>query len=335
VRIGLLTNLRAGGRGARSTRVLSYVKERGGVEHVETHDGEGAPQALAELARQGVEVLVVNGGDGTLAHTLTLLLEPGSPFERRPLVAALRSGRTSMSALDIGSRRDPVSALELIMRRNEERTLAASIVERPVLRVTLEPDGIVACGMFLGVGLIHRAIMLTHRVFPRGRAQGVFGSGIVTGTLVARAAMGKIGDVLTPDDVDVMLDGQMLDGVPPGTLGAGGAAMDPKRYQLLIMTTLGRLFLKIRPFWGSESAPVRFTAMRPGEGHSPAAILRILAGRSPRNGKPDPRYTSRNVKRVDLTMDCGMTIDGELFEPLRGRHVSVEAHENVRFVESR
>jgi hypothetical protein len=311
------------------------VKERGNVEHVETHDGAGAWEGLAELSRRGVEVLVVNGGDGTLQRTLTLLLEPGSPFDRMPLVAPLRSGRTSMSALDIGSRRDPVSALELLLRRNEERTLAGSVIERPVLRVSLEPDGVVACGMFMGVGLIHRAIQLVHRVFPRGRAQGVFGSGIVTGTLVARAAMGKVGDVLVPDDLDVVLDGQTLDGVPPTAMDADGKPIDPRRYQLVIMTTMTRLFLHIRPFWGDENAPVRFTAMRPGQGHSAKSVLRILRGRAPLNGTADPRYASRNVKRVDLKMNCGLTVDGELFEPVEGRHVVVEAHEHVRFVETR
>jgi hypothetical protein len=43
-------------------------------------------------------------------------------------------------------------------------------------------------------------------------------------------------------------------------------------------------------------------------------------------------YVSRNAKRVDLILDCGFTVDGELFDPVPGRHVALTANHTVQFV---
>ena len=99
-------------------------------------------------------------------------------FERVPSIVPLRGGRTNMIALDIGSKRNPVAALAIL--RDITRTnssLNGRMVERPVLRMDLEPDGVTQYGMSFSVGLLPRAIELTHRMFPEGRAQGVLGSG--------------------------------------------------------------------------------------------------------------------------------------------------------------
>jgi hypothetical protein len=46
----------------------------------------------------------------------------------------------------------------------------------------------------------------------------------------------------------------------------------------------------------------------------------------------DNGYLSRNASRVDLRMDCGFTVDGELVEPAGGRIASITGDDVVRFV---
>ena len=46
-------------------------------------------------------------------------------------------------------------------------------------------------------------------------------------------------------------------------------------------TTLERLFLRIRPFWGTEQAPLRFTAIAANAARSPVAAWKILRRASP------------------------------------------------------
>jgi len=43
-------------------------------------------------------------------------------------------------------------------------------------------------------------------------------------------------------------------------------------------------------------------------------------------------YTSVNARQIDLRIDCGFTVDGELIEPAPDRIVRLTARERVRFV---
>lgn len=316
LRVGVISNMRAGRRGPHVDRVVSFLRNHSDVPRFETDSGGNVADALADLARREVNVLVVNGGDGSLQRTLTELLASGA-FERLPLIAPLRSGRTNMSALDIGSDPDPVAAVAGIMEAARSGSMLERVVDRPVLRVKVMPENTIHYGMFFGAGVIERAIRFVHRTFPEGRAQGVLGAGLVTGTLVARAVIGSAGDLLTPDAALVRLD--------------GGAPFEG-RFQLLMASTLDRLFLRIRPFWGEQAAPVRFTSMTHGAVGGPMSAMRILRGKRPSMSPESTGLCSRNVEHVELKLDCGLTVDGEVLEPRPGRVVRVEADRRIRFV---
>ena len=340
MRIGVLTNLRAGGSGTRSGKVLEHLSRYPDIVHVETDSGHNAPDAMRELAEAGVGILVVNGGDGTLQRTLTEVLCARSPFRRKgdgrelpeardlPIIAPLRTGRTSMSAFDIGSSRDGRKAIDRLVWRARTNRLHHSQVHRAALRVKLEPDGIDCWGTFFGVGVIYRGTLLTHRIFPKGRAQGAFGSTMVTAGLIARALTGRAPvaadadeDPLTIDSMTVRLDGQPL---------------ESGEFQLLMATSLHRLFAGIRPFWGKGPGGIRFTALSPGCFRRPQEIARILRGQAPMPVSSNERiYESRNVERVELTLDCGISLDGEMFAPHPGRRAILEADHRIRFLSTR
>ncbi|HYC57916.1 MAG TPA: diacylglycerol kinase family protein [Candidatus Binatia bacterium] len=320
MRVGVLSNLRAGGSGARVAQVLSRLSKYPEVIRAESSSAEGAGDAIRSLADAGVDVLVVNGGDGTLQRALTELLCAGSAFRKLPVVAPLRTGRTSMSALDIGSPGDPLTAIDRVIGIARAGQVEQHLVQRAVLRMILEPDGIDHYGTFFGGGVIYRAIHLTHGIFPKGRAQGVFGSSIITATLLGRVLTGSASEVLSPDHVEVHTDGERL---------------EQTQYQLLLATTLDRLFLRLRPFWGSGPGGIRFTGIAPGGFHHPGAVSRLVRGRSPTNGRVDRRYVSANVESVVMTFDSGATLDGEMFDPLPGRKATLIADHRIRFLGAR
>lgn len=285
---------------------------------VSPRDGGGVHEALAVLADKEIDVLAVNGGDGTLQRALTEILS-GGLFKRLPLIAPLRSGRTSMVALDIGSHRDPVKALGRLLRDADGGSLAERIVERAVLRVDTGDECRPQYGMFCGFGVIHRAIHLTHKIFPRGRSQGVLGSTLVTGALAARMSFGSSDPILEPDAMQIVLDDRPI---------------EARRFKMVIATTLGRLFFRLHPFWGSEDAPVRFTALEPDATSGPLSVLRFAYGQAPRMNGTGAAATSHNIRHGELRIDCGMTIDGELYDPRPGRVVRIDADDRLRFVRS-
>jgi diacylglycerol kinase (ATP) len=316
LRIGLLNNLRAGRSGKQVWRLLDFLRSHPDVVTVETDRAGVLPEAVAELARQEVELLVVNGGDGTLQHALTEILGNRAFNGRPPLIAPLRGGRTNMSARDLQVQRDPRKAMAAIIKAVDEGTLEERVVPRRVLRVQSGKRGEALYGMFFGGGIVYRGIEMVHRLFPDGN-QGVSGATLVTASLLTRTALGDHEGVLKPSKVQLLLDGEP---VPHG------------EFALLIASTLGRLFAGMRPFWGTGPGGVRFTSMASGSHRMGTAIPGILRGKPASFATSENGYTSRNLKCAELRIDCGFTVDGELVSGETGRVVTITADDCVRFV---
>ena len=313
MRIGVLNNLRAGKRDSGVEQVLAFLRSNPDVLHFETDRDAALPGALAEFERAGVEVLVLNGGDGTIQHALTHLLGGGRTW--RPHIAPIRGGRTNVTALDLGVRRGPVAGLAALVGALRAGRARECEVERAVLRVEFPDQEHYA--MFVGYGMLHRAVAFTHRSFPEGRAQGAFGAGVVTGALVARSALGGMHGLLSPDKMRVAWD---------------GAHEPPREYLLVLATTLERLFLRLRPFWGRERAPIHATAVETHARGIWRAAPGIMRGRPPAHVIPENGYRSRNVRELVIQLDAGLVLDGELFDPQPDRVVRVTAAEGVRFL---
>ena len=316
MRIGILNNLRAGRSNPEVRKILNLLRDYPDVVHIETTSVRAVPEALASLARQNVELLAVNGGDGTLQYTLTQMLTTDD-FPSIPMVAPLRGGRTNMTAMDIGANSNPVKGLRGLLEAAKAGRIEERAVDRPLLRVETLLDRRVRYGFFFGAGMIHRAIDLTHNLFPKGRSQGSFGAGIVTAGLILRAIARRHDGVLTPDKAQILLDGELV---------------ERGEFTLIIASSLQRLFLKINPFWGLGRAPVRFTALASGCRRTAAAAPGILRGKPPAFVKPDTGYTSRNVKQAELRLDAGFTVDGETIQPRSGEIVRITGDRRIRFV---
>lgn len=316
MRIGLLNNLRAGRSNRQVWRILRLLKSYPDVAHVETTSVRSVPEALASLARQDVELLVVNGGDGTLQFTLTQMLTT-EDFPSIPMVAPLRGGRTNMTAMDIGAHRDPIKGLQGLLEDVKAGRIEDRLVDRPLLRVETLRDRRIHYGFFFGAGMIHRAIDLTHSLFPQGKSQGTFGAGIVTAGLILRSIANRRDGVLTPDKAQILLDGELV--------GAG-------EFRLIIASSLQHLFLGINPFWGLEKAPVRFTALASNCERIAAAAPGILRGKPRAFVRSDAGYTSRNVDVAELRIDAGFNVDGETIQPRSGEIVRISGDRRTRFV---
>ena len=112
MRIGVLTNLRAGN--SKVAKMLALLQRKPGVFHVETDSSRVLPEALAELLQHQLDILIVNGGDGTVQYTLSELL--GSrDIGRLPYIAPLRGGRTNMTARDLGAQPNPLKGLRNVI----------------------------------------------------------------------------------------------------------------------------------------------------------------------------------------------------------------------------
>jgi hypothetical protein len=316
VQIGLINNLRAGRSNKQVSRILDLLREYPEVQHVETDRAGALPDAIADLARRRIDLLVVNGGDGTLQHALTEILA-NDPFEKVPTIAPLRGGRTNMTALDLGANYNPVKGLRAVLEAAAAGRIQDRVVDRPVIRIEFDRGRRAEYGMFFGAGMIHRAVSLVHQVFPQGRSQGSFGAGLTTLALVARATLRPTDGILSPDKLQVLLDGAP---VPNG------------EFYLAISSTLQRLFWRINPFWGQQRGGLRFTCIASNAKRFSMAAPGVLRGRPREFVNPEMGYTSRNVERADLRMGCGFTVDGEIYHQTSEEMVTLTADRRVTFV---
>ena len=315
LRIGLLNNLRAGRNKRRAARIAQEIDGARDVLHIATPSADAVPEALDEMERGGVELLIVNGGDGTLERTLTALFAAGRPAWL-PAIAPIRGGRTNMTAADLGAEGDSVRGLREVIAAAREGRLEDRIAKRAVLRVTPQRGRDVRCGMFVGVGMLGRAVTWTTRTLPRGRAQETFGVALVTAKLIAEVVSGRDSALLRPEKIQLAFDASPL----------------PDEERLIaLFTTLDRLIFGIRPCWGTGAGAIRSTLVRGGAERMARTIPPILFGRAPAFATPEHGYTSANSSRVDLAADCEVTVDGELYPIEPGAAYTITAEEGVRF----
>ncbi|MEM7412349.1 MAG: diacylglycerol kinase family protein [Myxococcota bacterium] len=314
MRVGILDNLQAGGGGAFAVR--SWARRRDDLRVVESADLSALDEACRVLEQDGCDVWLINGGDGTLQHVLTALLRDPDRTAL-PALAPLRGGRTNMTSRDLGADRKPVRGAERLLDALASGDLAGHRVERPVLRVESARRGAPLYGFFFGAGLIYRAIRWVHQHFPPRHGQGVAGAGLMTATLLGRMLGGQREGLLAPDKCSVWQEEHLI--------GDG-------EQRLVIATSLDRLFLGLEPFWAEGTGAVRLTALASDTPSLARATPAILRGRRRAEFTPENGFTSVRGEAIDLRIDCGFTIDGELFAPLGDETIRIGADRRIGFL---
>jgi len=117
--IGLITNPHSRRNRAHLASVEAIVANHPHIHHQVTQDGGDIPRALQDFAQQGVDVLAINGGDGTTSRVFTELFSD-NPFTGYPSVILLPGGTTNMNVGDVGLRGN------LLKGRHGERSYSAT-----------------------------------------------------------------------------------------------------------------------------------------------------------------------------------------------------------------
>lgn len=297
-RVGVLSNPLSGGnrKGLRLVReILSGHPESC---HREVQTPGDVASALADLSRREVEVVAVNGGDGTIQAVLTALFHR-RPFERLPLLAVVRAGTDSVIARDVGLRGSRERGLGELVRWARRGNGGGALVARPVLRVQTAGDPEPLYGMSFGAAAVYQGVLFCRRKVHTLGLHGDLAPGLTLLQFLLAAVCGTRHRV-TPVPMLIGLNGH-----PPEHLNC----------LVVFASTLERLFLRFRPFWGTEEGPVHFTAVSAKPAHLLLALPSLLHGRRGRYGTRENGYLSHNVRDVRLSFDGGYTLDGELYRP--------------------
>lgn len=293
-RIGLLSNPHSG----RNRRMLGHlqtiVTAAGGIHHEITPDVSDIPLALRRMAQADIEVVAVNGGDGSVALVLGCLLSGDSPFPSPPLLCALPGGTTNVTVGDVGIRGGLDTALlRLLAWRNGK--LEGRELSRPVIGVRGARGRVLGCGLVFGAGAVVTGIEYWQESVRSRGMRSEYSSGVA----MVRTLWG-------------MLRGHERFARPVRMqLQLPGATSVDADFTLLTVSTLERLFLGIHPFWGQETGALRITAIERGARGFARALPSILAGRAPVHAD-DGGYHSANTETLLLGFNGSYTMDGEL-----------------------
>jgi len=294
--LGLISNPLSGGNRKGLHIIREILAGQPQVHHLEASTPSEVKSALDEFVRRKVDVVAVNGGDGTIHAVLTeLFRQPSS--EPLPLLALLRSGTASMIARDVGLSGSRGSALTRLLTWISTGCGGAAVVQRSLLKVEVSPDQRTLYGMFLGAAGICQGIQFC---LDRVHSKGVSGQ-LAAGLTLARfllAAARREKSLLSPVRATVVLDRE-----PP----------EERDFLLMLVSTLEHLFLGIRPYWSTESGPLYYTALGARPRHLLRALPALLRGQKSRFSTPEHGYFSRKAWEVRLTLTGGFTLDGELY----------------------
>ena len=321
MKLGVLINPRSRRNKSGFADMRALLAAHPGVPHASVGEIEALPEALRAMAEAGVDLLAVSGGDGTVQAVLSAL-QNDRAFTAMPTLAILAGGTTNMIADDVGLPGRPEPALKRLIARLEDPALGASglgglAVERGVIRVEYRPDAAPLCGMFFGTAAICRAILFCRRTAEAVGLTAAAASAATLAGLLGRRLLGRGGDdILRGDDMTVRFDGG-----PP----------QPGSRLLALATTLDRLILRSRPFWGTDAGALRYSEVAYPPSRLLRAVYPFLYGGAQRL-LPSGDYRSRAAERIAFEMSCPFTLAGELYEPAPGVPVVLTDGGRMRFL---
>ena len=298
--IAVISNPRSGHNRRRFADFEAALAARPQVEHFVTGSAAELPAICAALGDRPVELLAINGGDGTAAAVFAALLET-LPAEHRPLLALLPAGTANMTAGDVGIHGSLRGALRRLLHWiDAPQRPPGMVVERAVLRVEAGA-GPRRYGMFLGAGLIMAGTEYAHRALHARGLRDDFSLGLGLVRSLWGIARGEA-EFRRAQPLALRLDG--------GTERAFAA-------QILAVSTLQRLFLGIRPFWGRESGSLALSLIEAGAPGLLRNFPGLLRGRPGPRATPAAGYHSHRARELQLSFDGTCNLDGEVLQVSR------------------
>jgi len=265
------------------------------VQHAEVTTPADIMKAMETFAHKQVNLVVVNGGDGTIQATIDALFN-FRHFSEMPLLAIIPAGTANMIAGDVGLGKYEKATLENLLSWMKSSSPAIDIINRPILRIRLPSQQRPIHGMFFGAGAIYHGTKMGWETKHTIGRLGEWGAGLILVKFLLALATGS------------------RKGLQPVMVGVstGESTTKYEEYLVLLVTTLERLFLGMRPFWSSTSGPLRFTSVKVPYRYLWRVLPSLIRGKSHPLATTDHGYVSENLSEIRLVLNSGFVLDGEV-----------------------
>lgn len=304
--IALISNTKSGRNIRKGLDDVHSVAKEQSIPIYEVDSYASLEKALKVIAKNTPDVLVINGGDGSVDAAISIMRNQ-KIFKKEPALALLQSGTTNMTHKDLGLKGKPASAFKWLLQHVKEGVSDKHIVEREPLKIS---DGVnTRYGFFFGANAMPRMILLARDQMHTKGLTGPTGQVLMFMKMLGRFILGDVKDdvVLHPDDIE--MNGKKVASV------------------LLIATTLNQLLLSLKPV--PEGTGVGIAQVQYPYKGIMGSVCKLLTSKEPisQNG-----VESKRMEKLSLSLKGSWTLDGELYDAEQGKPLVITTGKPLRFV---
>jgi diacylglycerol kinase (ATP) len=314
--VGVIINPKSGrgrGKGVALAEALNHAK----ADVVVLQNFSDIEPALQRFAANAATDIFISSGDGTIQFVQTWIAESGQ-FKTLPRLCLLPHGTTNMTASDLGFRRSGIADQASFIANVQPKEIRA----RHTVRV-LNPKGRGPLhGMFFGTGAVAEATRYCQVAFNDKGVGGQWATFATLATVLSKSLF------LAPNANDP----NRFDRPYPINLKANGQTLCDGDQLLMLATTLDKLILSAKPFWGGATAPLRVTTMPYPVPSIPRWIIPSLYGKETRKGPAGS--TSTACHSCEVTCPTSFVIDGEFYDPPTDEPLRLESGPRFDYISS-
>lgn len=313
LKIGLISNPRSnankkhGGLGAR-------VKPESDILVSQPSSMDELKQELQRFAQEGVELIAIDGGDGTLRDIVSVI-HLAYPAQW-PSIALLPAGKTNVIAAHVGSFGKGTAGWHSLLKARKEGTLTKAKTECPALEVTWPDENTrLLRGFLLGCAAFTDGVkMANDSIHPRGIAKRLAVALAIGG--VFRRAMAR----KPQKGEEASKEGRVI---------VDGASVNGDCHFLFMASTIEKLTMGIRPFRNEGAGDVLWLDVSAYVKHLALGVMLVALGKY-KKWMLDGGYASGKASRIDLQFNSPFILDGDTFDPCG--HVIIAASQGIRFL---
>lgn len=272
---------------------------------------QGLPKAIDDIINQGIKLVFIEGGDGTVQGVLTAFLNRQDEFSKLPQFVLVAGGMTNLVARHVGIKKPTPEKIEAILNAPK----SAQTAQLPLLRVQYEDQD-------------HSGFLFSTGAFPNGtrycldkiHTRGINGAAAVRTTLLrVLFRRGEERDaILGPTPMILKIDGETI----------------KDDHIISLTTTLPGLMIGLNPFWGTGNGPVRISHVREGSKHLIINVARLFTR------KPSTKLSAKleaggfrswSVNTAILHHGGALVLDGE-FLPQTSALITLSASQPLSFI---
>lgn len=309
-KIAMITNPHSGYNKRKGTASIRSLAEASNITYHEPSSLNELEPLLRALSAEHIDILIVNGGDGTFDSIITLIRNHAI-FKKEPAFMLLHGGTTNMTHQTVGTPGNPEKALRKIIHAVKHGRL--SYHSQHPLKIHWE-DSATHYGFFFGAIAIPRLICHTREVMHSKGLTGGVGEAITFINIIIRLLCNRASH--TP----------LLAPVTTKLTDSNGQCSE-KTCIFLISTTLPTLLLGISPF--SRKGHMSILSLEQPYQRLWKNLWALLRGKKSLNQKGLYSDTDTSLSCV---MESDWTIDGELFTGKKDQRVQLDVTDPITYV---